>query len=568
MKLRKIAALVSGFALTALAGMTVSAKDVSDYQDVQRGDWFYSTVADISERELMTGMTDTVFAPAENLERGQLATIIYRMNGSPETAYEYRFPDVKDGQFYSSAITWAYDAGVIEGYEDGTFGPSDRITREQLATMLNRYAEKMGYDTTRMGNLEDYQDAGNVSEFAVNGMKWAVGARIIKGDGKRLDLLNPQGDVSRAVCATMISRMISYVESGGQIPEREQVQIDNIDFTRISRNELQITWSDQKNPYVREYIVKKRKNGNSEWITLGTLASDGVIDNRILSFTDVLESDAPQQFEYRIDIETANDAKYEAVLGQPAPASNLLLCLDPGHFAGETAVNEGGINYSEGDFILELAKELKYILKKSYGITAYMTRETGTVSIGGYTDAELDGGHISLRGEFAKGSDLFLSLHTNANLEGANGYGTSSQPVEITKPIIIANTIACRDSGALTIGNAIGVRLADTNYALGLGLPNKFKKINKPSEIISWTNEWNDGLDNPGAVCCRWNSRGTDYYGVLRGAANAGVPGFIIEHGFHTVPEMRRAAASEKLHIEWAKADAAGIAEGFGFREL
>lgn len=116
MKLRKIAALVSGFALTALAGMTVSAKDVSDYQDVQRGDWFYSTVADISERELMTGMTDTVFAPAENLERGQLATIIYRMNGSPETAYEYRFPDVKDGQFYSSAITWAYDAGVIEGF--------------------------------------------------------------------------------------------------------------------------------------------------------------------------------------------------------------------------------------------------------------------------------------------------------------------------------------------------------------------------------------------------------------------------------------------------------------------
>lgn len=134
--------------------------------------------------------------------------------------------------------------------------------------------------------------------------------------------------------------------------------------------------------------------------------------------------------------------------------------------------------------------------------------------------------------------------------------------------MIIANTIACRDSGALAIGNAIGVRLADVNYALGIGLRNKFKKINKPSEIISWTNEWNDGLNNPGSVCCRWNNRGTDYYGVLRGAANAGVSGFIIEHGFHTVPQMRKAAASGKLQTEWAKADAEGIAEGFGFREL
>lgn len=565
MKFKKLIALAGAFALTVMAGITASAKNVSDYQDVQKGDWFYSTVADISERELMTGMTDAVFAPAENLERGQLATIIYRMNGSPETAYEYCFPDVEDGLFYSSAITWAYNAGVIQGYEDGTFGPSDPITREQLATMLYRYSEKMGYDITRMGNLDDYQDTGSVSEFAVDGMKWTVGTRIIKGDGKRLDLLNPQGDVSRAVCATMLSRLISYVESGGQIPEREPVQIENVDFTRISRTELQITWSDQKNPYVREYIIKKRNNRDSEWTELGRQTSDGVIDNRTLSFVDTLQTDAPQQFEYRIDIETANDTKYEAVEGAPVVASNLLLCLDPGHFAGENAVNKDGIYYSEGDFTLELAKELKYELKESYGITSYMTRETGSISIGGHTDSELDGNYIRLRGEYANGSDLFLSLHTNANLEGANGYDTYSQPVRITKPIIIANTIACRDSAALSVGNAVGARLADSNYTLGIGLQNKFQKVSGPDKIVAWTNAWNDGLDNPGAVCCRLNSRGTDYYGVLRGAANAGVSGLIIEHGFHTVPEMRRLAASGQLQIEWAKADAAGIAEGFGF---
>lgn len=564
LKIKKFVASIGIFALTFMTGFTADAKNVSDYQDVQKGDWFYSTVADISERGFMTGMTDTVFAPAENLQRGQLATIIYRMNGSPKTAYEYHFPDVADGLFYSTAITWAYNAGVVEGYEDGTFGPSDPITREQLATMLYRYSEKMGYDITRTGNLNDYEDVGKVSEFAVNGMQWTVGTRIIKGDGKRLNLLNPQGDVSRAVCATMISRLISYVESGGQIPEREPVQIENVDFTRISRKEIQITWSDQKNPYVREYIIK-RKDKNSEWTELARQTSDGIIDNRTLSFADVFETDAPQQFEYRIDIETSNDTKYEAIEGSPVVASNLLLCLDPGHFAGENAVNENGIYYSEGDFTLELAKELKYILKESYGITSYMTRETDSISIGGHTDAELDSKYLSLRGEYANGSDLFLSLHTNANMEGANGYGTYSQPVKITKPVIIANAIACRNTTALAIGNAVGARLADSNYALGIGLQNKFQKINNSDEIVLWTNAWNDGLDNPGAVSCRWNSRGTDYYGVLRGAANVGVPGLIIEHGFHTVPEMRRSAASGELQIEWAKADAAGIAAGFGF---
>ncbi len=84
LKIKKFVASIGIFALTFMTGFTADAKDVSDYQDVQKGDWFYSTVADISERGFMTGMTDTVFAPAENLQRGQLATIIYRMNGSPK----------------------------------------------------------------------------------------------------------------------------------------------------------------------------------------------------------------------------------------------------------------------------------------------------------------------------------------------------------------------------------------------------------------------------------------------------------------------------------------------------
>lgn len=203
MKRKRITALIC--ALTLTMSMTAFAKNVSDYTDVYEGDWYYNTVADVSAKGLMTGTSETTFAPTKNLERGQLASVLYRMNGNPAMSYGYRFPDVADGIFYSIPITWAYDFGIISGYNDGTFGPSDKITREQLATMLYRYAGKAGYDTSVTGNIYDFSDGSSVSDFAKEAMDWAVGYGIISGeaDGR----LNPQGNVSRAVCATMISRL-------------------------------------------------------------------------------------------------------------------------------------------------------------------------------------------------------------------------------------------------------------------------------------------------------------------------------------------------------------------------
>lgn len=202
---KRLVTVLCTMALTLTMGMTAFAKDVSDYTDVHEGDWFYNPVADVSEKGLMTGTSETTFAPGKNLERGQLASVLYRMQGNPETSYGYRFPDVPDGVFYSVPVTWAYDFGVISGYNDGTFGPSDKITREQLATMLYRYAQKTGYDTSVSGDTGNFSDGGRVSGFAKDAMNWAVGYGIISGeaDGR----LNPQGNVSRAVCATMISRL-------------------------------------------------------------------------------------------------------------------------------------------------------------------------------------------------------------------------------------------------------------------------------------------------------------------------------------------------------------------------
>lgn len=204
--LKRLGIFICALFLTLAAGVTVLAKDVRDYTDVHPGDWFYRTVADVSEKGLMTGTDETTFGPARNLERGQLATILYRMAGSSDTEYTYIFPDVADGMFYSAPVTWAYQADVITGYNDGTFGPGDKITREQLATMLYRYAEKFGIDTSAKGNIYEYPDGNSVTDFARDAVSWAVGSGIIKGDKGNI---NPQGDVSRAVCATMIARFIA-----------------------------------------------------------------------------------------------------------------------------------------------------------------------------------------------------------------------------------------------------------------------------------------------------------------------------------------------------------------------
>ena len=105
MKYKKICALFGAAALSVLTSTTAFAKNAGDYRDVNPADWFYPYVEDVSEKEYMTGTGATVFAPLDNLSRGQLATIIYRIHGNPDTAYESRFPDVPDNTFYSVPVT-------------------------------------------------------------------------------------------------------------------------------------------------------------------------------------------------------------------------------------------------------------------------------------------------------------------------------------------------------------------------------------------------------------------------------------------------------------------------------
>ncbi len=177
------------------------------FPDVNSGDWYQESAGFVSSRGIMTGMSDGRFGPSEKLSRAQFATILHRMAGTPEPAYNLEpFPDVPEGQFYTVASVWAKETGVISGYNDGRFGPSDNITREQMAVMMYRYAILLQLDVSERGDLSSFPDTAKISDFAWEALEWAVGKGLITGDQGNV---NPRGTADRAQCATIIMRFMN-----------------------------------------------------------------------------------------------------------------------------------------------------------------------------------------------------------------------------------------------------------------------------------------------------------------------------------------------------------------------
>ena len=178
------------------------------FNDVYDTDWFYDSVSYVNANGLMTGLNETIFGPSQNLARAQFAVILHRINDEPKVDYTEKFPDVAANLWYTDAILWASDTGVVTGYSStGMFGPGDNINREQMAVMMYRYANYMGYDTSVKEDFSRFNDAAKVNDFAKEAMQWAVGNGIITGknNGTALD---PQGNASRAECATIIMRFM------------------------------------------------------------------------------------------------------------------------------------------------------------------------------------------------------------------------------------------------------------------------------------------------------------------------------------------------------------------------
>ncbi len=180
------------------------------FTDVSEKDWFYGDVMFVYENGLMLGTSKTLFSPHGTATRGMMATILWRMEGSPAPKGKNSFTDVEAGKWYADAITWTAENGIFAGYGKDKFGPDDPITREQLAAIFYRYADYKGYDLTVKGNLDKFKDSDKITDYAKTAMGWAVGSGLVKG--KSGNLLDPQGTATRAEIAAMLHRFIEKYE--------------------------------------------------------------------------------------------------------------------------------------------------------------------------------------------------------------------------------------------------------------------------------------------------------------------------------------------------------------------
>ena len=186
--------------ILVLAGMiSVCAEGIS-YKDVSEGKWYTEAIFFVSEKGYMTGYSKDEFRPDGKVSRGQIAQILYAMENKPMNRVTL-FSDIKQGKWYYDAVNWAGANGIMAGYSTGKFGPTDLVTRQQLATVLYKYARAKNLDLSPNGNLSAFKDAKEISEYAVIAMNWAVGKDLIHGTDKGLE---PKSPVTRAQLAVIL----------------------------------------------------------------------------------------------------------------------------------------------------------------------------------------------------------------------------------------------------------------------------------------------------------------------------------------------------------------------------
>ncbi len=182
------------------------------FTDVAAGVWYYDAVEYVYEHGLMAGTGASTFSPELFTSRGMIVTILHRMAGSP-AAGSSAFLDVSAGQYYADAVAWAAANGVVSGYGDGRFGPNDSITREQMVVILQGFARLQGWDVSNRADLSIYEDAGSISGYAVEAMRWARSEGLINGTSATT--LTPTGTTTRAQAAVILRGFCEKWSFGG-----------------------------------------------------------------------------------------------------------------------------------------------------------------------------------------------------------------------------------------------------------------------------------------------------------------------------------------------------------------
>ena len=193
---------------THLSTFIVLNREGLPFTDID-GHWAYDAIAYAYYHGLFKGTSETTFEPQTTMSRAMLVTVLHRMEGEPKPASETSvFEDVPEGTWYTEGVTWAAEMGIVEGYGDGKFGPTDDVTREQMAAILYRYSVWKGYDVSKASDLAAYEDKDEVHDWAMTAMRWANAEGLIIG--RTETTLVPRGNATRAEVATILMR---YLES-------------------------------------------------------------------------------------------------------------------------------------------------------------------------------------------------------------------------------------------------------------------------------------------------------------------------------------------------------------------
>ena len=190
--------------------------DVAEWKnpfgDVKETEWYYEAVKYVNANKLMNGTSASSFAPDAELTRAMFVTVLYRLETEPQVESEYVFTDIEEDTWYTKAVAWAKEYGIVNGVTATEFAPDANITREQIAAIMHRYAKHKGYDASagENTNILSYDDAKNISEYAIASMKYVVGNGLIKG--KTETTLNPQDNATRAEIAAILQRFVENIK--------------------------------------------------------------------------------------------------------------------------------------------------------------------------------------------------------------------------------------------------------------------------------------------------------------------------------------------------------------------
>lgn len=207
---KAICILLCAAFLAVCCSVSVGAAQLHPFSDVAPGSWYENGVQYVYENGLMVGTSKTEFSPNADTTRAMIVTILYRLENSPEVESTDSFTDVPENEWYTDAVSWAAQEGLVNGYGNGKFGPQDSITRQQLAAILYRYTAYKGASVSANGWASSYPDAGSVSAWAVAAMQWAVKEGYITGslvNGQAF--LLPEASASRAQIATILTRYLN-----------------------------------------------------------------------------------------------------------------------------------------------------------------------------------------------------------------------------------------------------------------------------------------------------------------------------------------------------------------------